>query len=81
MIEEITSQSIKEYIKSRPELRVEVDGRFYKCRIGERSHATSVYTSKHQADKALEMHVGSVLKAEQKRVAKRKAKDAKKSKS
>lgn len=77
---EITKDFIKEYIESKENLYVEPCMNSYRCRIGDRSYLPSLYTTKQRAEYALIQHVGAVLKAEQKRTAKRKE-NAKKSKS
>jgi len=76
----ITKDCIRNYINEKDHLRVEDEGRFFRCRIGERSHMEGRFTSRLKAELALRQYVGNLMIGEQKRVAKRKA-NAKKSKS
>lgn len=76
----ISKQEIRDYIQTRSEYCVEPIGQMYRCRVGQRSHMLGVFTDKNRANLALIKHVGNVLIAERKRLAKRKT-NAKKSKS
>lgn len=81
-INPVTKSDVTEYIASKDYLRVEEAGRFFKCRIGERSHIDGIYTTKVKADAALRKHVGTVLYKSRQQIAKREAnKNAKKNKS
>lgn len=77
----VSKDTIREYIDKKPHFRVEEKGRHYVCRIGERSHLDGIYTTRLKAELSLINHVGNVILMEQKRVAKRKEANAKKSKS
>ena len=57
---------------------IENEGRFFKVRVGERSHLPGIYTSYTKAEKALRTYVKGVIKTQEKRKAK---KDAKKTNS
>lgn len=69
-----TKAEVADYIKSKPYLRIEPAGQFWKVRIGERSCMNGLFTLPAKAEQALKLHAGNVIITNKKREAKKHAK-------